>query len=145
MTFRVTDSMLESLVEQLNDISKCRYQLGHSYGRVHLEKCSMECTGISMISQGNTKKELYYQLLTLLDWISHEKRDKADYTKNCTHHDVFNIHHIEEGEKIDAGHINKYGDEIQCVTCKKTFNEKEYEENHIPKSREELRKMRVKN
>ena len=144
MTFRVTDTILEGLVKQLNDISKCRYQLGHSYGMVHLEKASMECTGISMVSQGNTKKELYYQLRTLLDWHSFEQRSKADYVKNCTHHDVFNVHHFKDGKKENVSHIREYKGKYQCITCKKIVSKKEYEQSIIPKSAEELRKMRVR-
>ncbi len=141
--------MLESLIESLNDISKCRYQLSGSYGYVGLQKMSMECTGISEISTGNTKKELYYQLQTLFNWKSAEKRSKMDYVKNCTHHDVFNIHHFEKNEKRDESHIRDYerkGKTIyECITCKKQFTKKQYEESHIPKDVETLRKMRIEN
>ena len=143
MTERITDSMLESMVEQLNDISKCRYQIGHSYGMVHLEKCSMECTGISMLSQGNTKKELYYQLRTLLDWHSFETRSKQDYVDNCTHLDVFNIHTFKKGEKRNVSHIREYEGKYTCSTCKKEFTEKQYKLNIVPKSADQLRKMRI--
>lgn len=142
MTFRVTDSMLENLVERLNDISKCRYRLGGSYGYTSLEKCSMECTGISMVSQGNTKKELYYQLQLLFDWLNHEQNDVMDYIKNCTHHDVFNLHSI-KNEKIDASHIREYEGKYTCLTCKKEFTKQEYEKSIIPKSAKQLRGMRV--
>jgi hypothetical protein len=143
LTERITDSMLESMVEQLNDISKCRYQIGHSYGMVHLEKCSMECTGISMLSQGNTKKELYYQLRTLLDWHSFETRSKQDYVDNCTHLDVFNIHTFKKGEKRNVSHIREYEGKYTCSTCKKEFTEKQYKLNIVPKSADQLRKMRI--
>ena len=146
MTFRVTDLMLESMVKQLNDISKCRYQIGHSYDMVHLEKCSMECTGISMVSTGNTKKELYYQLDTLLRWHNIERNDKYDYVKNCTHHDVFNIHlsQFDHDEKYDVSHIREHQGKYLCMTCKKECSKEEYEKSIIPKSREQLRGMRVK-
>ena len=145
MTFTVRNSMLKSMVEQLNLISKCRYSLGGSYGKMNLEKHSMECTGISDLSIGNTKKELYYQLRMLLDWYSFEKRSKADYVKNCTHHDVFNIHSFKDGEKRNASHIHEYDGKYQCMTCKKTFTKEQYEKSQIPKSREELRNMRIEN
>jgi len=142
---RITDAMLESLVERLNQVSKSRYQIGHSYGMVHLEKKSMECTGISTISQGNTKKELYYQISTLLTWLNHEKTQKQDYVKNCTHHDVFNIHHLKENQKEDASLIHEYHGKYECITCGKNFTKKEFDESHKPRSREELSKMRYEN
>lgn len=143
MTFRATDKMLESMIGQLNDASKCKYELGHSYGQVHLYKKSMECTGISNISIGNTKKELYYQLRVLLDYLRTEETQVQDYVKNCTHHDVFNIHSIKEGEKTDASNIHEYKGKFECMTCRKEFTEKEYIKSKIPKSREQLRKMRI--
>ena len=135
--------MLESLLKQLNNISKCRYQIGHSYGLVHLEKCSMECTGISIVSQGNTKKELYYQLNTLLEWYNFEKRANHDYVKNCTHHDVFNLHSFKPNEKRNNSHIHEYNGEYVCITCNKKFTKEQYEQSIIPKTVEQLRDMRV--
>jgi hypothetical protein len=147
MTWRVTDSMLESMIEQLNDISKCRYALNGSYGHVGVCKKSMECTGISDLTTGNTKKELYYQLSAILDWHSFEKRSKADYIKNCTHHDVFNIHHMKE--KKNVSHIHEYEEKgekyFMCITCQKKFTKQEYEKSKKPKSADELREMRVRN
>jgi hypothetical protein len=138
--------MLENLIESLNDISKCRYTLGGSYGRVSLQKMSMECTGISMISEGNTKKELYYQLQTLFNWKSAEKRSKMDYIKNCTHHDVFNLHSFDKNEKRDESHIRDYerkGKTVyECITCKKQVSKDVWTKSHIPKDVETLRKMR---
>ena len=145
MTFSVTDSMLEEMVQHLNDISKCRYKLGWSYGKVNLEQCSMECTGISTLSVGNTKKELYYQLRMLLDWHSFETRNKRDYVDNCTHLDVFNIHNFKKGEKRNVSHIHEYNGKYTCSTCKKEFTEKQYKLNIVPKSAEQLRKMRIEN
>ncbi len=140
--------MLELLIDQLNDISKCRYSLGGAYGGVNLQKKSMECTGISMLSDGNTKKELYYQLQMLLDWHSYEKRSKADYVKNCTHHDIFNLHSFKEGEKRQSSHINKYEEKgskyYQCITCNKKVSKAVYEASRIPKSHDELKNMRVR-
>ena len=144
MTFRVTDSNLESMVKQLNDISKCHYRLSGSYGKTDLEKNSMECTGISMLSQGNTKKELYYQLRMILDWHSFETRSIQDYVKNCTHHDVFNIHNFQKDEKRNESNIREYKGKYICLTCQKEFSKKEYEKSIIPKSVEQLRKMRVR-
>ncbi len=135
--------MLENMIEQLNKISKCRYKLGGSYGMVHLEKCSMECTGISMVSQGNTKKELYYQLCTLLEWHHFERRSKQDYVENCTHNDVFNLHGFKKGEKHNTSHIREYNGKYTCITCKKEFTKEEFEADQKPKSVEQLRKMRI--
>lgn len=132
--------MLESMVKELNNISKCRYQLGWSYGKVHLEKKSMESTGISDLSIGNTKKELYYQLRTLLDWYSFEKKSKQDYVKNCTHHDVLNL--PRNLEKVNASHIRLYQNEYRCMTCRKKITKKQYEKSIIPKDANELRLMR---
>lgn len=133
--------MLENVLKQLNSISKCRYKLAGSYGLTHLEKCSMECTGISSLSFGNTKKELYYQIRTLLDWHSFEKNSKQDYVKNCTHHDIFNIRN---NEKINASNIRLYHNEYRCLTCSKKFTKEQYEKSIIPKTSDELRSMRLK-
>jgi len=157
MTWKVTDSMLEDMIENLNEISKCRYQLGHSYGMVHLEQASMECTGISIVSQGNTKKELYYQLQTLFDWLSKEKRSKMDYIKNCTHHDVFNIYmgQFKNGAKHNVSHIQEYERTLgkgknkktekyyECMTCKKELSKDVYDASIVPKSQTQLANMRI--
>lgn len=147
--------MLENMVKQLNDISKCRYSLTGSYSQVGIYKNSMECTGVSDLSIGNTKKELYYQLRMLLDWHSFEKRSKQDYVKNCTHHDVFNLHSFKDGEKRDESNIREYTETkgkgknkkevtyYQCLTCKKRLSKKVYDQSHIPKDVETLRSMRI--
>lgn len=145
MTFRVTDSMLRDMIDSLNSISKCKYALGGAYGKVSLEKNSMECTGISTISSGNTKAELYYQLSAILDYIRHEKNDKMDYVKNCTHHDVFNLHSFKDGEKRNSSHIREYDGKFKCITCGKQVTKKVYEDSIIPKDVQTLRNMRVEN
>ena len=145
---RITDRMLRFSLERLNDQTKCRYQIGRSYGYYHLERASMECTGIDSVSMGNTKRELYYQIQTHLKIQEAEKNRKADYIKNCSHYDVFNIHHIKEGEKVKAGHIFEYelkGKTVyQCITCQKFFTKSEYETNQKLKSHDELIKLRVR-
>ncbi len=135
--------MLDFQLEILNDNSKCRYRIGSSYGWVNLELCSMETSGIKSISNGNTKKELYYQLLTLNSIRSEEKRNKSDYVKNCTHLDVFNLHSFKNGEKRDMGHIHEYNKKYTCICCRKSFKEKDFIENHKPRSAQELRNLRI--
>jgi hypothetical protein len=135
--------MLDFQLEVLNDHSKCRYQIGGSYGYSNLELCSMETTGIRSISMGNTKKELYYQLLTLNEIRSQEKRNKTDYVRNCTHLDTFNLHSFEKNEKRDMGHIREYNGKFTCLCCRKSFNEFAYMENHKPRSAQELRDLRI--
>ena len=142
---RITQKMLDFQLEVLNDHSKCRYQIGSSYGHMNLELCSMECTGIKSISMGNTKSELYYQLLTLNSIHSEERTNKVDYVKNCTHLDTFNINHF-EGEKKDVSHIykNPKGENI-CLCCKKVVSEAVSIESHKSRSSDELRKLRIDN
>lgn len=139
---RITQSMLDFKIQALNDISKCRYSIGSSYGYYNLEKHSMECTGISMISQGNTKKELYYQLCVYFDILHAEKKAKADYVKNCTHLDVFNIHGMKEGEKRNMSHIREYNGKFSCLTCQKQVKEAEFILSNVPRTRAELRALR---
>lgn len=142
MNWNVSNSMIESVLKQLNDISKCRYQIQGSYGKLNLEKCSMECTGISNLSQGNTKKELYYQIRMILDWHSFETRSRMDHVVNCVHHDVFNLHTFNKGEKRNESHIREYNEKYVCITCKKEFTKEQYKKSIIPKSVKQLRKMR---
>ena len=152
MTERITSRMLSFALERLNAGTKCKYKIGSSYGYYNLERASMECTGIDSISMGNTKKELYYQIQTFLKIKEAEKNRKADFIKNCTHHDVFNLHYLKDNDMVNHGHIfkseikKKYQKLItyQCLTCKKFFRKSEYEENQRPKSRDELIKMRVR-
>ena len=152
MTERITSRMLSFALERLNAGTKCKYKIGSSYGYYNLERASMECTGIDSISMGNTKKELYYQIQTFLKIKEAEKNRKADFIKNCTHHDVFNLHYLKDNDMVNHAHIfkseikKKYQKLItyQCLTCKKFFRKSEYEENQRPKSRDELIKMRVR-
>ena len=152
MTERITSRMLSFALERLNAGTKCKYNIGSSYGYYNLERASMECTGIDSISMGNTKKELYYEIQTFLKIKEAEKNRKADFIKNCTHHDVFNLHYLKDNDMVNHGHIfkseikKKYQKLItyQCLTCKKFFRKSEYEENQRPKSRDELIKMRVR-
>ena len=148
MTERITSRMLSFALERLNAGTKCKYNIGSSYGYYNLERASMECTGIDSISMGNTKKELYYQIQTFLKIKEAEKNRKADFVKNCTHHDVFNLAFVKDSEKVNAGHISKFGSVsksyYECITCRKSFTKSEYEENQKPKSRDELIKMRVR-
>lgn len=144
MTFRVTESMLYTLIDRLNEGSKCRYQLGFSYGWINLELCSMQTTGIKSISNGNTKKEMYYQLQTLLSIRHEEKTNKIDYVKNCTHLDTFNIHHF-EGKKQNVSHIRlstvKNVKKYVCVCCRKNLTKAQYDKSIIPRSAQELRDL----
>ena len=84
---RITDRMLDFQLERLNDQTKCRYQIGRSYGYYHLERASMECTGIDSVSLGNTKRELYYQIQTHLKIQEAEKNRKANEALDNT---IFN-------------------------------------------------------
>ncbi len=143
MTFRVTEKMLQYQLEALNDGSKCRYQIGSSYGRMNLEKCSMQTTGISSVSMGNTKAELYYQLQTLLSVRSSEKRNKIDFVKNCLHMDTFNLHSFKDDEKREMSHIRESTDldgkfVYTCITCKKQVSKKMAEFCQIPRTRKEF-------
>ena len=148
MTERITSRMLSFALERLNAGTKCKYKIGSSYGYYNLERASMECTGIDSISVGNTKKELYYQIQTFLKIKEAEKNRKADFVKNCTHHDIFNLHYLKDNDMVNHGHIFKYelkGTTVyQCLTCQKFFSKSEYEKNQKPKSRDELIKMRVR-
>jgi len=145
---RITDRMLHFSLERLNDDTKCRYQIGRSYGYYHLERASMECSGIDSVSMGNTKRELYYQIQTHLKIKEAEKNRKEDYIKNCSHYDVFNIHYIKDNEKVKAGHIFKYESKgktvYQCITCKKFFAKSEYETNQKLKNRKQLLELRIR-
>lgn len=146
MGYRITDSMLESMVKNLNEISKCRYGLSHAYGRVSLIRYSMECTGISNISTSNTKSELYYQMSTLFEWLRSEEKAKTDYVKNCPHLDVFNISmsQFDNGQKHNVSHIREIDGKYQCITCQKDdFTKQEYEASQKPRSQNQLRKMRI--
>lgn len=136
--------MIDFQLDILNSNSKLRYQIGGSYGKVSLELCSMETTGIRSISMGNTKAELYHQLVVFNDITHHEKTNKIDRRSNCTHLDVFNINHF-NGEKRNVSHIREYAGKYQCLCCEKTFNEAQYEKSIIPRSADELRKMRIEN
>ncbi len=147
MTQRITDKMLELQVEILNDWSKCRYRLGSSYGHVNLELCSMQTTGIRSISLGNTKAELYYQLVTLNEIHSQEQNNKVDYVKNCKHLDTFNISSFKDDEKRDMSHIRESTDlngkfVYTCYTCHKKVSKAVAEFCQVPKTRNELRSLR---
>lgn len=134
--------MLDFKLAALNDNSKCVYTIGSSYGYYNLEKKSMQTTGISMISQGNTKKELYYQLCAILDVRRAEKFDKIDFKENCQHLDTFNTHSFKDNEKRDMSHIREYEGKFYCLTCgKNDFTKKEYDNSHKPRTRQQLNKI----
>lgn len=140
---RITEKMLQYQLDILNDGSKCRYQIGSSYGRMNLEKCSMQTSGISSVSMGNTKAELYYQLQTLLSVRSSEKRDKIDYVKNCLHMDTFNLHSFKDNEKREMTHIRESTDldgkfVYTCYTCHKKVSKAVAENCLIPRTRKEF-------
>ena len=70
---RITQKDLEATLSLLNQNSKRVYRLGFSYGKVNLEVLE-KGTSINTVSVGNTKSELYYQLQTVLNYISREKK-----------------------------------------------------------------------
>ena len=74
MTFRVTDQDLKVAVERLNELSKRTYRLDGSYGKVHLVVME-KGTSINNVSNMNTKKELYYQLHTILNYLERESKE----------------------------------------------------------------------
>jgi len=143
---RITEKMLDYSIERLNDVSKCKYQIGSSYGYYNLEKRSMMCTGISNIATGS-KREIYEIIHSYLKIRYEENNSKEDYVKNCTHLDIFNLHSIKESDFVDNGHIYRYQDKGNfvycCMTCGKSdFTEKEYHENHKKRTLKELQTLR---
>ncbi len=125
---RITQSMLDQAIERLNEVSKIHIVSNDSYGYAQLAFRLPNSTGISNLSLGNTKAELYYQITFLLDWLSAESK-KSNWQKNCTHFDNFNG----RSEIRDRGYLHKYIGKIICSSCNKIdFNENQYNENHKP-------------
>ena len=135
---RVTEKMLEDKVNALNQVSKCRYRLGTSYDAYNLEQCSMETTGISTVSFGNTTQELYYQLCVTIEVMKHEKENKTDYVKNCLHMDTFN--HFEG--KRNVSHIYEKDGKFKCMTCKNNVSKKIYADSIKLRTIQEVRALK---
>ncbi len=118
---RVSQSMLDAAIKRLNESSKCRYIPNDCYGYAQLAVQMPNSSGISNMSLGNTKSELYYQIQFLLDWISKE-HNKEYHVKSCKHFDDFNM----RDEFRDRGLIHEYKGKYVCISCtasKFTINE----------------------
>jgi len=135
MSDRITQSDLDRVIKRLNDISKCRYAPNDAYGYAQLALQCPNSSGISNMSLGNTKSELYYQITFLLDWLSAEK-NKANRKKSCEHFDNFNS----RDEFRDRGLIYEYNHKNDkktycCISCHKTkFDVISYHNNHLNKN-----------
>jgi hypothetical protein len=66
---RIKNDDLEYYVERLNKLTNSNFCLGYAYGGVRLEAND----GSKDISQRLTKKELYLQLVTMVNALEHSK------------------------------------------------------------------------
>jgi len=73
---RITQEMIDIAIDRLNKVSKCKYVSNNAYGYSQLSMQYPNSTGISDLSLGNTKSELYHQIHFLLDWISFENNEE---------------------------------------------------------------------
>ncbi len=141
---RFSPKDIERAIENLNKVSKVKYQSNGAYGYTQLAVSIPNSSGcISTMSNGNTKKELYYQIQFVLDWIRNES--SAHYNmNNCRHRDELN--HF-EGKK-DISLIREYTDKksnektYQCSCCRQEFTEIDFKQNHKPISYDTIRKKR---
>ena len=106
MTHRVTDKQLEALVERLNSVSKCRYELDHSYGRQRVIMKHPNSGGvISDVTYNVPKSELESVLSGILSYLSKERNEEYHISK-CEHIDKMNgkpfssvLHETKDGKK----------------------------------------------
>jgi len=124
---RITQSMLDNAIKRLNQVSKGRYVPNDAYGYAQLAIQVPNSSGISNMSLGNTKAELYYQICFLLDWLSKEQ-NKEYHRKSCLHFDNFNM----RGEIRDRGLIYDYKGKYNCISCNRTkFTKEDFDKNHL--------------
>lgn len=107
---RVTDSMIDAIIDRLNSNKKSNVLIVRkdAYGYSQVSVRYPNSTGESDLSLGNTKKELYYQLKLLEDWLGFNKRPELNIHK-CTHKSDSN------GESLVR---ELYGKNV-CISCNK--------------------------
>jgi len=67
---RTKDSDLDDMLRRLNESSKAKYRIDHAHGGVRL--MVERGHGVSDISYRISKRELYGQILTILNYIEYE-------------------------------------------------------------------------
>jgi len=137
MTERITQSMLDFAIERLNENSKCVYVQNNAYGWSQLALGMPNSGGcINTLSNGNSKKELYYQITFLLDWLRYEKNQK-NHKASCKHIDDFNRFEGKQNRSVSSEYNGKY----YCSGCRSYITKEEYEESIKPRSIDECREM----
>jgi len=138
---RITDSDLERALKRLNDVSKVNYEFNNAYGYSQLAHTLPSEGGISTVSNGNTKKELYYQIQFALDILSNEKQKRFNKF-NCRHRDEFNRFDGERDctmiyvSKDDKRKTTTY----HCRACGQNVSQQAYEKSKIPITYEAIKK-----
>jgi hypothetical protein len=116
MTFRITQAMLDSAIERLNETTKRQFVQNDAYGYSQLAISLPNSTGISTMSLGNTKKELYYQIHFALEVLSKMENQEYDMAK-CKHEDRNYNNEV-------SSLIRDYGTKGKkyCISCHKEFD-----------------------
>ncbi len=142
MTERITDSDLERALKRLNDVSKVNYEFNNAYGYSQLAHTLPNSGGISTVSNGNTKKELYYQIQFALDILHNDKESKINKF-NCRHRDEFNRFE----DKRDCSMIYVIKDDkkkttrFYCRACGQDVTELDFKKSKIPITYEAMKKQ----
>ena len=115
MTYRITQAMLDAAIERLNETTQRQFRQNDAYGYSQLAISLPNSTGISSISNGNTKKELYYQIHFALDVLEKMENPRYDMTK-CKHQDTNSQNEV-------SSLIRDYGTKGKkyCISCHKEF------------------------
>ena len=136
MTERITQSMLDSAIKNLNAVTKSMYVSNDCYGWSQLAAKSMNSGGgIHGLSHGNSKKELYYQIQFYLDIMRHEK-DSRNWVKNCRHRDEFNSY---DGKK-NISVVSERDGKFYCGGCEQEITKEDYIKSCKPITKTQLRK-----
>jgi len=79
---KITQRMLDLKIEELQKLSKCKIITNNPYS--YFQLAIKLNHGISMFGStlGNTKKDLFYQIQFLIDWLKHEDDHKKGLNEN---------------------------------------------------------------
>ena len=137
MTERITDSDLQGALDRLNEVSKVNYVQNGAYGYSQLAHTLPSQGGISTVSNGNTKKELYYQIQFALDILHNEKESRLNKF-NCRHRDEFNRF---EGKRDCTMISENVNHRFHCRACGQTVTEQDFKKSNIPITYELMKKQ----